>query len=193
MDIYKCDTCGKEITSIDSNKDYEKFMTIKYWKNKGEKYPCFSLDCKGYFELVKGDNNMSTAIKIEDSIQEIIKKMSEMSSGGYNPGATTVLINIIEQGNFIDHDSWAGGLNAILLMDSWDIRGEKIWMLYKDVCKQDLVKMLAVLKACQLGFTNIGQLNTAIMNRGQGLDVDECLTKVQEKLPNFNRDIEPEE
>jgi len=50
---YKCDVCGKEINCMDSDKAYTKFMTIKHWKDKGEKYPCFSLNCKGHFELVK--------------------------------------------------------------------------------------------------------------------------------------------
>lgn len=52
MEIYKCDTCGKEVNCMDSDKAYATFMTIKHWKAKGEKYPCPSLQCKGYFEAV---------------------------------------------------------------------------------------------------------------------------------------------
>jgi hypothetical protein len=135
---------------------------------------------------LKGDNKLSGILKIEDSTSEIIKKMSQMASGSYNSGATVVMIDMIKQGQFIDPDSWAGGLSSILLMDGWDIRGEKIWMLYKDVCKEDMVKTIGLLRACQMGIINQAALITAIMNCGQGVDVDDCLTKLQEKLPNFN-------
>jgi hypothetical protein len=85
----------------------------------------------------------------------------------------------------IDPDDWAGGLGPLLFMDSNRIYGSRIWQLYKDVCNQSLVRMLAVLRAWQLGFISGHALHHAIDNCGEGLDVDELLGRVQERLPRF--------
>lgn len=130
---------------------------------------------------------MANVIKLEDTIEEIMIKMSEMSSGGFNPGALTVLVKMIKDGQDIDRDDAFGGLGPIVLMDSWGIYGEKIWMLYKDVCGEDLAKTIGIIRSCQLGMISQSQLITAIENYGDGINVDELLTLVRQRLPNFQR------
>jgi hypothetical protein len=122
-------------------------------------------------------------INLTDNTFEIIAKMAEG-----NPGALTVCIEMVKEGDKIDPDSFAGGLGAILLMDTLGIYAEKIWMLYKDVCKESIENTLAVLRACQLGIISEGALLKAIVGYGEGLeDVDGIVAKVKEKLPRFGQ------
>lgn len=52
---------------------------------------------------------------------------------------------------------------------------------------EDLVKMLAVLRSVQLGITSKDVVCYAIDNRGQGLDVEDVVSKVKDRLKSFGR------
>lgn len=119
-------------------------------------------------------------IELHDTLISVVRKMSED-----NPGASTVCLRIFEDGAKIDPDGFMGELGIILLMDTYGIYSSRIWMLFKDVCKEDLVKMIACLRACQMGFISAEVLNRAIDNYGEGLDVESCLQQVKERLPAF--------
>lgn len=75
-------------------------------------------------------------------------------------------------------------------MDMLGIYESRIWMLYKDVCGENLEKMLGVLRANQLGFVSSEIVNAAIDNRGAGIDVDDLFRQVKEWLPEFAVDKE---
>ncbi len=105
-------------------------------------------------------------------------------SGG-NPGALTVLIQLLQEGAGIDPDSEAGGLAPMLSLDKYGIHEDRIWMLYKDVCNCDLRAMVALLRAPQLGLLDNDKLHHAIDNRGSEIDVEAIVTSVGEGLPNF--------
>ena len=112
-------------------------------------------------------------------------------SGG-NPGALGVCVQILEKSEQVDPDALLGGLGVLMSLDTLKIYEHRIWMLYKDVCGHDLVKMLAVLRAHQLGGlagVNNQTLNHAIDNRGAGIDLDAVVTAVKERLSNFQ--LEP--
>ncbi len=121
-------------------------------------------------------------IQLTDTAPDILVKMSEG-----NHGAVSVLIRMLKEGEAIDPQSFMGGLGAILGLDTHRIYGSKIWMLYKDVCGQDLVKMMAVLRACQLGKLTERAMLHAIDNRGEGLDLVEILETVKAELEEFDR------
>jgi hypothetical protein len=121
-----------------------------------------------------------TRITLQDDAMSAVVKMVEG-----NPGAATVCTGILKQGQHIDPDAMMGGLGTILWMDTLEIYGSKIWMLFKDVCGEDLTKMLGLLRAVQLGLLSKPDLNAAILNCGQGIDVDELLEQVKAHLPNF--------
>jgi hypothetical protein len=104
-----------------------------------------------------------------------------------NPGAISVLAQALRQGGDIDPDAFMGGMGAILAMDTHKIYGPRIWMLYKDVCNQDLRVMLALLRSVQLGFLSDSEFDHAIDNYGEGLDIPVLVAKVEEKLPAFQR------
>lgn len=121
-----------------------------------------------------------TRIDLNDTMQSAVIKMAEG-----NPGALRVCMELLTKGAQIDPDDWAGGFGNLLSLDTLAAYGPRIWMLYKNVCGQDLVKTIAMLRAWQLGFTTRESLNYAIDNRGADLDVDALLAQVKERLPNF--------
>jgi hypothetical protein len=123
---------------------------------------------------------MKERIQLTDSTLDILIKMSDG-----NPGALTVLMRMLKEGGAIDPQSFAGGLGAILSMDSHGIHGSRVWMLYKDVCKESSESTLAVLRACQLGQLSESTMLTAIDTYGQGVDVAAIVASVKERLPQF--------
>lgn len=126
------------------------------------------------------DEMMNTKIQLNDSMQDVMFKMSEG-----NPGALNVCVQILKEGARIDPDDIMGGLGTILSLDTLGLYGSKIWMLYKGVCGGDLPKMLAVLRGCQLGFVTDAQLRRAVDAYGEGLDVPAVCAQVSERLPRF--------
>ena len=124
----------------------------------------------------------NSRIQLNDSVISACMKMS-----GGNPGALTVVAQMIKSGGDIDPDGFMGGFGAILSLDTHRIYESRIWMLFKDVCGQDLRVMIAILRAVQLGFLRESLLHTAIDNYGQGIDVAALVVEVEERLPNFQR------
>lgn len=121
-------------------------------------------------------------ITLEDTTIEVVTKMSEGIIG-----AVTVLMQLLEKGGAIDPDDFAEGFGSILSLDTHGIYGSEIWMLYKDVCGGDLVKMVGMLRAVQLGFLPEKDLKFAINNRGEGVDCEDLLSQVRERLPKFGQ------
>lgn len=70
----------------------------------------------------------------------IMDVMMVMSEG--NPGALTVLMQMIQNSR---------GFTDILLLDTLDIRGSKVWMLYSDSCGKNEGKFNRTLKALRCG------------------------------------------
>jgi len=117
------------------------------------------------------------------SLKDVVLAMGEG-----NPGALNVLIRLIQEAESIDPDGAMGGFGTILLLDSLNIYGGDIWNLWKCVCGEDMVKMIAVLRAYQLGgLAGMDQdrILQAIRNRSM-VDTDVILAAVRERLPNFS-------
>ena len=126
--------------------------------------------------------NSQERIKLEDSTLDVFTKLSEG-----NPGALTVLMSVLENAPIVDPQAFGGGVITLLAFDTHGIYGSRIWMLYKDVCGQDIPNVIAVLRAMQLGFVRESEVDHAIDNRGAGLDVPDLLKQVMERLPEFNK------
>ena len=116
------------------------------------------------------DNFMSMSIKLAEG----------------NPGALTVLLKLFESTATIDPQAAFQGLAHILYLDELGIYGSRIWMLYKDVCKENIVYTMALLRAVQMGVLTQKKLDIAIDNYGDGIDCEEFLAKVQKELTEFN-------
>lgn len=121
-----------------------------------------------------------TKIKLTDTLGDVVYKMSEG-----NPGGMRVCADIIEYGGEIDTDAAMGGIGIVLLLDTYEVYGSKIWMLYKDVCREELWKTIAIMRACQLGIISKDQLHYAIENRGKGIDIEATLNEVLGCLHGF--------
>lgn len=121
-------------------------------------------------------------IQLTDNAHGAITKMVEG-----NPGALSVCVKLIKNTEQIDPQSFLGGFGKIMILDTFKIYGSRIWMLYKHVCNQDIVKTIGLLRACQLGFLPESALHLAIDNYGKGIDIDSLMNQVQECLPDFNQ------
>ena len=78
-----------------------------------------------------------------------------------NMGAANVLSQLFCENAF----------STIESLQKYNITGPLIWCLYKDVCKQNLQKMINVLKNCENGNITPTILTHAINNFGNGLDI----------------------
>jgi len=119
-------------------------------------------------------------ITLNDSGQSVVLKLAEG-----NPGAMRVCCEVLRDGSDIDPANALQGFGPLLMLDDLGIYGPDIWLLYKDVCNQNLVAMLGVLRAYQMGYATEAQIRCAIGNRGDVLDVAALLDKVREELPTF--------
>lgn len=121
-----------------------------------------------------------TRIQLEDTMMNVIMKLADG-----NPGAMRVCMDLLNEAERIDTDDIMGGFGSLLMLDSEEVYGPQIWMLYKDVCKEQLWEMIAVIRACQLGFINKTQLHHAIDNYGEGINIEDCITQVTSRLSGF--------
>ena len=125
---------------------------------------------------------MNERITGNDTTESMLKKMSEG-----NPGGLRVCIDILTHTPKFDPTNAIGGIGPILLLDTLGIYGSRIWMLYKDVCGERLPYCLATIRGFQLGIVSKADLNYAIDNYGDALDVAAARKGVEEQLPGFAR------
>lgn len=125
-------------------------------------------------------------LTLEDTGKTAVFKLCEG-----NPGALNVLMQLVMSYEKIDPDSVFGNLSGLLSLDTYGIYGPRIWMLYKDVCGESIINMIAVLRAVQLGKLDLDRLDGIIDGKNFGgsskLDMDEILATVQQQLPGFGR------
>lgn len=126
-------------------------------------------------------------IGIEDNVVSAIVKMSDG-----NPGGVVVMREAALHSLEIDPMAMMGGFAPLLSLDTLGIYGSRVWMLYKDVCKEHLPTTLAVLRAWQLGILPDYKLNHAIDHYGEGIDLESIKAAVKEQLPSFNFDWKAE-
>lgn len=142
--------------------------------------------------------------RLRDTTQETL---IEMSDG--NPGGLNVMLELLEKGLSIDPGNAANrisqsGLGVVIMLDGYGIYGSDIWVLYKDMCGQNIIKMVAALRMMQMGIMEaepIKSLIDEIQGRSQSFngypikkviafrkDLVEKLPKLREDLPDFTKD-----
>ena len=62
------------------------------------------------------------------------------------------MVEIMKQYDAIDPQSAFGGMGAIMLLDTWEIYGTDIYILFNDKCDRDVRRMLMLMRSVQLGF-----------------------------------------
>ena len=102
---------------------------------------------------------MTNKLSLEMSVQDAVVALSEG-----NIGAVNVLVQIMKDGE--KYDPYCDPFMVLCGFDNASfgetLYGPRIWMLYKDVCGQNLGKMLLVLRAHQLGYLSWSKLNEAL-------------------------------
>ena len=125
-------------------------------------------------------------ITIEDSMLSAITKMAEG-----NLGAMNACIDLLMQGEKIDPQNILGGLGHILNLDSVGIYGTDIYVFLNDICENNIAKMIAVLKAVQIGLFDGTVLADACHRQDYSgremIPVDELYTKIKEKFEMFDK------
>jgi hypothetical protein len=83
------------------------------------------------------------------------------------PGAVRVCVDLL----IFDIPS---GFHAFMLLDTFEIYGQRIYFLCDQVCRGDLQKMIALLRATQMMLAGMSQqrLHDAIDNKGESIDLD---------------------
>lgn len=123
-------------------------------------------------------------ISIEDSPQQIIIKMCEG-----NPGGLNVLISLLRESSNIDPDDALAPYGTVLALDAMGIYGSKIWILFKDVCGGNIVRLVGLFRANQLGYVSEQDIFAAISavekREPVQLDLTTALAKVCGFLPKF--------
>lgn len=126
-------------------------------------------------------------IKLGDGMFDVINKMTEG-----NPGAMNVIMELTYMSEKIDPDSAFGSIGAILLLDSYEIYGSDIYVLWSDICGRNTKKMIAVLRAGQLGIIPSYTIKDASSRQDYSgkdmIDVEDLYKKVCERLPNFDKE-----
>ena len=126
-------------------------------------------------------------IELSESIQDVMVKMSNG-----NPGAIPAIIDLYKNGIEIDPDSMLRELGPILYLDSNEIYGSDIYILWNDKCDRDVRRFIMLLRACKLGiFSNqklkqlsLDQMRKVNITEEEWKDIEE---KVLEQLPNFKK------
>ena len=90
-------------------------------------------------------------ITLDDSMQSALIKMADG-----NPGAAVAMMEIMEKHDAIDPQAMMGGIGAIMMLDTWEIYGTDIYVLFNDKCGRDVRRFLMLNRATQLGlFSNV--------------------------------------
>jgi hypothetical protein len=82
-------------------------------------------------------------------------------------------------------------IGPVMLLDSLGIYGPNVWVIFKDVCEQNHARMLAVLRATQLGMLSseaLLEVSNRYRNEGKvkTIDVAELYFKVKDFLEDFD-------
>ena len=102
-----------------------------------------------------------TKIKITDSVRDIMVKMSEG-----NPGALTVLTLLIKEDEM-------NLVTRILALDTMNLYGCKLYMLWNDCCDRDLEKVKDIIDAWQRGKLALKVIHDAVSG-GRGTPIEIC-------------------
>lgn len=124
-------------------------------------------------------------IQLNDSMMDIVSKMAKG-----NPGAMNVVMNLMKpEISKIDPDNIMGGMGNILSLDTIGIYGTDIYVLMSDICDNNAVKFVTILRSHQLGFLSGDLLRDACGRQDYSgkkmIDIEDLHRKVKQQLPKF--------
>lgn len=127
-------------------------------------------------------------IELTDNIQDIVIKMADG-----NPGAVMALVELIQNNERIDPESMLGPFGAIMYLDSNEIYGSDIYVLFSDKCDKNIRKFIMLLRASQLGKFFVNRLKDMSLDQMYKLNIepeewDKIESDVLESLPEFSKE-----
>lgn len=105
-------------------------------------------------------------LEFKDNFSDMILKLSEG-----NPGAMTTLFEILK---YKDNDPLKF-LGTFLVIDTMELYGRHLYMLWNDCCNRNVKKVLDVIKGYQLGEITNYDINQRIKNVSYGKSFDDLL------------------
>jgi len=126
-------------------------------------------------------------ISLNDNLVEAITKMSDG-----NPGAMNAMIKLQEDAPKIDPQNPFGPFGPILSLDSYEIYGTDIYILFNDKCGSDSRKMMLLLRGTQLGKLSEAKLKEMAADQMYKVNLteeewEELDTQVCEQLEEFQK------
>ena len=94
-------------------------------------------------------------IQLTDTGMDMMMKMSDG-----NPGALTAIMDIMAKSVDIDPQSALGEISCILSLDTHEIYGSDIYVLWNDKCNREARRVVMLLRAVQLGFMHESKLQS---------------------------------
>ena len=123
----------------------------------------------------------TSRLRPDMSLQDAVLALSERVTG-----SLLALMTAAENSPRIDPNAAAGVWAPLLALDLYGITGSNIWQLWKDVCRENVVHFLAVLRAAQLGLVDVETVVGASQDPPTAtLDPVDLLAKVKARLPKF--------
>lgn len=141
----------------------------------------------GIKDNAKQGRETMSRIELTDSIMDMVMKMVEG-----NPGAVSAIMDLMEKSEKIDPQSVWGNIGTILSLDTHEIYGSAIYVLWSDKCNRDARKMCVLLRAVQLGFLPESKLKEMAADQMREVDLtaegwEDIDSKVCEQLEEFQR------
>lgn len=126
-------------------------------------------------------------IDLNDTLMDVVVKMS-----AGNPGAVSVVSEIIRRAKEIDPQDALAPLGPILSLDEMEIYGSSIYVLCRDKCDGDVRKLLVLLRANQLGFLSRKRVTELATDQTRSVNLnpsefEELDRKVCDRLSEFER------
>ncbi|MCJ8292907.1 MAG: hypothetical protein MJK15_00740 [Colwellia sp.] len=126
-------------------------------------------------------------IKLEMTIQDIVMAMCDG-----NPGAIAAMVDLYQQAEAVDPQAAFGGLTPLVALDTLEIYGTDIYILYSDKCQKNVRKMLLLLRAHQLGFVTSAKITAMAADQMREVDLtveewEEIDMKVCDQLEQFQK------
>ena len=105
-------------------------------------------------------------ITLSDTAMDVLMKMADG-----NPGAIAAMMEVLEKHDSIDPQAAMGGIGAIMLLDTWEIYGTDIYVLFNDKCERDVRKLLMIMRATQLGMFPHCRLQEMAADQGREINL----------------------
>jgi hypothetical protein len=118
-------------------------------------------------------------LKLDMHVNDALFAMSEG-----NPGAIRVLMEGMEAAQTVDPENIMGVWAFLLNLDEYGIYSNRIWRLYKDLCGEDIVKTIALVRSTQMGVLSNETLDKAI-DGTETIDIPGTIARLKEVLPSF--------